>query len=73
MMIISSYNILFYSETEFMASAYEDGSDTSEGSTGTGNLASVGASALATLPAARVSSRPRLRITGPLTFIKRSL
>ena len=53
-----------------MASAYEDGSDTSEGSTGTGNLASVGASALATLPAARVSSRPRLRITGPL---KRSL
>ena len=51
-----------------MASAYEDGSDTSEGSTGTGNLASVGASALATLPAARVSLRPKLRITGPPVF-----
>jgi len=47
-----------HSETEFMASAYEDGSDTSEGSTGTGNLASVGASALATLPAARVVASP---------------
>ena len=51
-----------------MASAYEDGSDTSEGSTGTGNLASVGASALATLPAARVSLRTRLRITGSPVF-----
>ena len=68
MLIILSYNILFYSETEFMASAYEDGSDTSEGSTGTGNLASVGASALATLPAARVSLRPKLRNTGSLIF-----
>ena len=51
-----------------MASAYEDGSDTSEGSTGTGNLASVGASALATLPAARVSLRTRLRITDSPVF-----
>lgn len=42
-----------HSDTEFMASAYEDGSDTSEGSTGTGNL-SGGVAALAPLPVTRV-------------------
>lgn len=41
-----------HSDTEFMAS-YEDGSDTSEGSTGTGNL-STGVAALAPLPVTRV-------------------
>ena len=34
--------------------SYEDGSDTSEGSTGTGNL-STGVAALAPLPVTRVS------------------
>ena len=37
-----------------MGGAYEDGSDTSEGSTGTGNL-SAGVAALAPLPVTRVS------------------
>jgi Max protein len=42
-----------HSDMEFSASAYEDGSDTSEGSTGTGNL-SGGATALAPLPVTRI-------------------
>jgi Max protein len=42
-----------HSDTEFMGGNYEDGSDTSEGSTGTGNL-SAGVAALAPLPVTRV-------------------
>ena len=45
---------IFSSDTEFMAANYEDGSDTSEGSTGTGNL-SAGVAGMAPLPVTRVS------------------
>jgi len=48
-----------HSETEFMAGNYEDGSDTSEGSTSTGNIPSSGvAAAMAPLPVTRVVAGP---------------
>jgi len=47
------------SETEFMAGNYEDGSDTSEGSTSIGNIPSSGvAAAMAPLPVTRVVAGP---------------
>ena len=47
--------LIFYSDTEFMGAGYEDGSDTSEGSSGTGNLAATGVAPMAPLSVTQVS------------------